>query len=177
MARKAKTVSVPAARGSTLSPQPLHTAASHGEHLHGSTCSGLNRRLSSPGACSSSQQGAHRSLGQSRKSLPRGSDNVSATTCDAARDHRQPPHAERAVLSKLIAPVELRTGYVEVRLAADRSGACPRGSLERLKGSWRSRPSSDEVDSFLHTAQLTQSKEARRAAGAARQRAHLMPLG
>ena len=96
-------------------------------------------------------------LAQSRKSLPRGSDNVSATTCDAARDHRQPPHAERAVLSKLVAPVELRTGYVEVRLAADRSGACPRGGLERLNGTSRSRPSSDEVQSLLHTAHLTQS--------------------
>ena len=55
------------------------------------------------------------------ESLQHGGDNVTASGCDDAREHRQPGHARRAALSRVVAPVELRNGPIEVRLAADRS--------------------------------------------------------
>ena len=100
----------------------------------------------------------------------RGSDDVSASRCDAAREHRQRARAGRAALGMLIAPFDLRTGHVEVRLAVGRSSAGPRGGLARLKGLSRSRPSSDEIESLLHTVQSNQSNKARRAGKAARER-------
>ena len=100
----------------------------------------------------------------------RGSNDVSASRCDAAREHRQRARAGRAALGMLIAPFDLRTGHVEVRLAVGRSSAGPRGGLARLKGLSRSRPSSDEIESLLHTVQSNQSNKARRAGKAARER-------
>ena len=63
-----------------------------------------------------------------------GSDDVSASTYDAAREHRQLARAGRAALGMLIAPFELRTNHVEVRLAVGRSSTGPRDGLARLKG-------------------------------------------